>query len=269
MIFRSSVLRALPSLSFASITTKLKSTRVLQGVTAGLCGTLMVGVADATRTHHFTHVSHHHRAVAHRALRAQTTASAQNASGLLTPPAANLEVVYPAVSMGTIAAVAAQPPASTRYELRLHHTHTNEDIDIIYRVGNEYIPSAIAQLNYFLRDHRTQDVSHYDPREFDLLHTLTASLGKPNGIIDIVCGYRTPWSNNFLRTRSASTGVAKNSQHMQAKAIDIRIPGITTSHLRDVALSLRGGGVGYYPISQFVHVDVGPVRQWSFGGRGE
>ncbi len=66
-----------------------------------------------------------------------------------------------------------------------------------------------------------------------------------------------------------STGVAKNSQHMQAKAIDIRVPGVDTSRLRDIALSLHGGGVGYYPISQFVHVDVGPVRQWTFAGSGD
>ena len=72
-----------------------------------------------------------------------------------------------------------------------------------------------------------------------------------------------------LHTRSSVTGVAKNSQHMQAKAIDIRIPGVATKALRDAALSLHEGGVGYYPISQFVHVDVGPVRQWAFAGRGE
>ena len=258
--------RALPSLSLASLSTKLKASRVLQGVTLCVCGTLAAGVADATRLHHF---SYRHRSVLRHTLRSQDTASAQNASGLLPAPAANLEAVYPAVSMGTLAATAAQPNDARRYELRLHHLHTGEDIDVVYRVGNQYIPSAIARLNYFLRDHRTQDVSHYDPREFDLLHTVLASVGQPSGVIDIVCGYRTPWSNNFLRTRSAVTGVAKNSQHMQAKAIDVRIPGVTTSHLRDIALSLRGGGVGYYPVSEFVHLDVGPVRQWSFGGRGE
>ena len=172
-------------------------------------------------------------------------------------------------SLASVASGATQADSAARYELRLHHLHTGEDIDVVYRIGNQYIPSAIARLNYFLRDHRTQDASHYDVREFDLLHTLLASLGKPNDVIDIVCGYRTPWSNNFLRTRAAVTGVAKNSQHTQAKAIDIRIPGVSTSHLRDVALSLHEGGVGYYPISQFVHVDVGPIRQWSFGGRGE
>lgn len=155
------------------------------------------------------------------------------------------------------------------YELRLHHLHTGEDIDVVYRVGNTYIPSALTQLNHFLRDHRTQESSHYDPREFDVLHNVLATLGRQNSVIDVVCGYRTPWSNNFLRTRSASTGVAQHSQHMLAKAIDIRIPGVATSRLRDAAMSLGAGGVGYYPVSQFVHVDVGPVRHWSFGGRGD
>ncbi len=159
--------------------------------------------------------------------------------------------------------------AGQTYELRLHHLHTGEDIDVVYRVGNQYIPSAVAQLDHFLRDHRTQDIGHYDPREFDVLHETLARLGRQNSVIDVVCGYRTPWSNNFLRTRAAVTGVAQHSQHMLAKAIDIRVPGVSTSRLRDAAMSLGAGGVGYYPISQFVHVDVGPVRHWSFGGPGE
>jgi uncharacterized protein YcbK (DUF882 family) len=157
--------------------------------------------------------------------------------------------------------------AGEQYHLRLHHLHTGEDIDVVYRVGDEYQPEGIARLDHFLRDHRTDTESHYDPKEFDLLHALMQRLGRPNGVIDIVCGYRTPWSNNFLRTRSAHTGVAEHSQHMEAKAIDIRVPGVTTTRLRDTALSLHEGGVGYYPVSQFVHVDVGPVREWSFGGR--
>jgi len=158
------------------------------------------------------------------------------------------------------------PEDGTKYELKLHHLHTGESIDVVYRIGDTYLPSAMAELNHFLRDHRTEDESHYDPKEFDLLHNVLARLGKTAGTIDVVCGYRTPWSNNFLRTRSADTGVAEHSQHMLAKAIDIRVPGVTTSRLRDAALSLAAGGVGYYPVSQFVHVDVGPVRQWSFGG---
>jgi len=160
------------------------------------------------------------------------------------------------------------PEDGTKYELKLHHLHTGESIDVVYRIGDTYIPSAMAELNHFLRDHRTDDESHYDPKEFDLLHNVLARLGRSSGVIDIVCGYRTPWSNEFLRTRSEDTGVAEHSQHMLAKAIDIRVPGVTTSRLRDAALSLDAGGVGYYPISQFVHVDVGPVRQWSFGGGG-
>lgn len=153
-----------------------------------------------------------------------------------------------------------------RYQLHLHHLHTGENLDITYRIGNTYLPDAMSQLNHFLRDHRTQDEANYDPREFDVLHSVLAKLGRTNSVIDIICGYRTPESNNYLRTRSAETGVAEHSQHMQSKAIDIRVPGVQTAALRDAALSLGAGGVGYYPVSQFVHVDVGPVREWQFGG---
>jgi len=163
----------------------------------------------------------------------------------------------------------AVPVEGAKYELRLRHLHTGETLNVVYRIGNTYLPEAIAKLNHFLRDHRTEDQSRYDPREFDVLHNVLTRLGKPNGEIDVVCGYRTPWSNNFLRNLGPNTGVAKNSQHVQAKAIDIRVPGVRTRNLRDAALSLQAGGVGYYPLSQFVHVDVGPVRQWTFGGRGE
>ena len=153
-----------------------------------------------------------------------------------------------------------------RYVLHLHHLHTGEDLDVVYRIGNLYLPDAVEKLNLFLRDHRTQDEANYDPSEFDLLHSIMANLGRANGVIDIVCGYRTPESNHYLRTRSESTGVAEHSQHMLSKAIDIRVPGVSTLALRNTALALGMGGVGYYPVSQFVHVDVGPVREWQFGG---
>jgi uncharacterized protein YcbK (DUF882 family) len=164
----------------------------------------------------------------------------------------------------TPSASATSSTSPQEFHLRMHHLHTGEDIDVVYRIGDTYIPQALDQLNHFLRDHRTEDVSSYDPKEFDVLHALMTSLGRPDGMIDVVCGYRTPWSNNFLRTRSAETGVAEHSQHMLAKAIDIRVPGISTIALRNAALALHAGGVGFYPISQFVHVDVGPVRTWSF-----
>jgi uncharacterized protein YcbK (DUF882 family) len=155
------------------------------------------------------------------------------------------------------------------YVLRLRHLHTGEALNVVYRQGADYSAEGIAKLNSFLRDHRTMDTANYDPAEFDLLHKLMTKLGRPDGEIDIVCGYRTPATNHMLRTRAAFTGVAEHSQHMLSKAIDIRVPGISTRALRDAALSLGLGGVGYYPISQFVHVDVGPVRQWSFGGGGD
>lgn len=152
-----------------------------------------------------------------------------------------------------------------RYSLHLYQLHTGESLDVVYRIGDTYIPEALDKLNYLLRDYRTDTVKTYDPKEFDVLHALMAKLRRPNGVIDIVCGYRTPETNHFLRTRAASTGVAEHSQHMAAKAIDIRVPGVSTTRLRNAALSLHEGGVGYYPTSHFVHVDVGPVRTWSYG----
>jgi uncharacterized protein YcbK (DUF882 family) len=146
------------------------------------------------------------------------------------------------------------------HRLRLFHTHTNEHLDIVFRHGDTYDPVAVESLEHFLRDHRTGTVHHFDPRLFDLLSDLSTSLGRSDGEIDVVCGYRTPSSNNFLRGRSSA--VAKNSLHMQAMAIDIRMPGVSTTALRDAALSLHRGGVGYYAREQFIHVDVGRVRRW-------
>ena len=146
------------------------------------------------------------------------------------------------------------------YRLHLYHLHTGERIDVMYRVGDQYLPDGVAELDHFLRDHRTGDVKDYDVKEFDLLHDLLVKLGHPDGEIDIVCGYRTPWSNNYLRQHGH--GVAEHSQHMEAKAIDIRIPGVSSAEVRDAALSMGRGGVGYYAQSNFVHVDVGRVRRW-------
>jgi uncharacterized protein YcbK (DUF882 family) len=188
---------------------------------------------------------------------------------LLASPSARASSSHPDTASAAVpsatAASSAMPALSGQiYRLRLHHLHTGEDIDIVYRIGNTYLPDALERLNHFLRDHRTEDVRAYDPHEFDVLHSILTSLHRPNSVIDIVCGYRTPWSNNFLRTRSESTGVAEHSQHMLAKAIDIRIPGVSTVTLRNAALALHAGGVGFYPVSQFVHVDVGPVRTWQY-----
>lgn len=154
---------------------------------------------------------------------------------------------------------------SDEFRLRLDNLHTGESLNIVYRIGDTYIPEALEKLDYFLRDHNTQDVVSYDPREFDVLHDVLARLHRSNGVIDIVCGYRTPETNEALREASPHSGVAEHSQHMEGHAIDIRVPGVSTARLRNAALSLHAGGVGYYPVSHFVHVDVGPVRQWTFG----
>jgi uncharacterized protein YcbK (DUF882 family) len=146
------------------------------------------------------------------------------------------------------------------YRLRLFHTHTGERLNIVYRDVDKYDEDALARLNRYLRDHRTGEIHEYDPRVFDLLRDLTVALGNPDLEIHVVCGYRTPWSNEFLRTHGH--GVARHSLHMQAMAIDIRVPGIPTVQLRDAALALHRGGVGYYAASDFVHVDVGRVRHW-------
>ena len=161
-----------------------------------------------------------------------------------------------------------EPVLHTRahiYRLRMHHLHTGESIDVAYRRNDDELPGGMDMLDHFLRDHRTNEDADYPVEEFDLLHALMEKLHKPNGVIEIVCGYRSEASNEYLRGLSAETGVAEHSQHVLSRAIDIRVPGVSTAKLRDAALSLEMGGVGYYPRSGFVHVDVGPVRQWQYG----
>lgn len=161
-----------------------------------------------------------------------------------------------AVPRGMVGSTAGDSP----YRLRFFHTHTGERPDVVYRHDDQYDPEAEARINEYLRDYRTGDTHEYDPRLLDLLHDLLISLGRPGAQIDVVCGYRTPRTNEYLRTHGH--GVARHSLHMQAMAIDIRVPGVSTTALRDAALRLHRGGVGYYEKSAFVHVDVGRVRRW-------
>ena len=163
------------------------------------------------------------------------------------------------VSVQPAPTCAAEAPLR-EYRLRLFHTHTKERIDIVYRRGDAYLQDAVNRLDQFLRDHRTGEVRQLDERLFDLLHDLAESVGRADAEINIICGYRTPWSNEFLRR--TTSGVASHSLHLEGEAVDIRIPGVPTAELRDAALALHRGGVGFYPKSQFVHVDVGRVRRW-------
>jgi len=173
-----------------------------------------------------------------------------------------ITVAVSAISFSPSSAESTLDQPLATYRLRLYETHINERMDIIYRRGDTYVPSAVAELDHFLRDHRTGTEYQLNPELFDLLHDVAAATGRPNAEIDIVCGYRTPRSNAFLR--STTGGVAEHSLHVEGEAIDIRIPGVPTSRLRDFALRLHRGGVGYYPVSNFVHVDVGRVRQWEY-----
>lgn len=171
----------------------------------------------------------------------------------------NLALVVLAGLAGVVVPAHAQTP-SEEHRLRLYHTHTQEHLDVVYKRGAAYLSQALSTLDTFLRDHRTGDIHHFDTRLFDLLSDLSAASGRPDTEISVICGYRTPWSNEFLRMNT--TGVARNSLHMEAEAIDIRLPGVKTTRLRDVALALGRGGVGYYVGSDFIHVDLGRVRRW-------
>lgn len=162
------------------------------------------------------------------------------------------------------------PEEGQKYELRLAQ-RGGEAIDVVYRVGNTYIPEALDKLSNFLHDSHNDEVKSYDPRTFDVLHTMLAKLNRSTSAIEILSGYRTKATNDALRA-SGTTNAAEHSQHIEGKAIDIRVPGVAASELRDAALSLNAGGVGYYPAGQFVHVDTGPVREWVYaphkGSRG-
>lgn len=144
--------------------------------------------------------------------------------------------------------------------LMLDHTHTRERIALVYAVGDRYVPEALSSLNHFLRDHYAGDVGLIDPQLFDLLHAVKRALGIDQSF-QVISGYRCPTTNARLRDTRGG-GVAKHSLHMEGKAIDVRLPGVPLAELRDAALSLRAGGVGFYPQQQFVHIDTGRVRSW-------
>ena len=144
--------------------------------------------------------------------------------------------------------------------LSLFNTHTGERLKkVVYWEQGIYLPDALQDINYVLRDHRTDEIHAIDPKTIDLMAAISRRIGA-NRPFEIISGYRSPETNRLLR--SLSRGVAKNSYHMQGKAVDLRLPGVPLKTLRKAALELRMGGVGYYPKSDFVHVDTGGVRTW-------
>jgi uncharacterized protein YcbK (DUF882 family) len=143
--------------------------------------------------------------------------------------------------------------------LAFHNTHTGENLDLVYWANNTYEPDALRAINHFLRDFRTGDVHPIDPKLLDVLVAVRYRLDTSSPF-HVISGYRSPATNAMLRSKSE--GVAKGSLHMQGQAIDVRVPERHLSDLREAALSLRDGGVGYYPGSDFVHIDTGRVRHW-------
>ncbi len=148
---------------------------------------------------------------------------------------------------------------NSTWKIAFRHAHTGESFSGVYRVGDKYLPEAFERLNYVLRDFRTEEVFPMDPHVIDILSIIHRKTGA-NVPFQALSGYRSPKTNAMLGKRTR--GVASNSFHMYGQAIDVRIPEYSTRKLRNAAKSLEAGGVGYYPRSNFVHVDTGSVRTW-------
>lgn len=143
--------------------------------------------------------------------------------------------------------------------LAMNNLNTGELLESCYFNGKEYVDGELQKLNQFCRDHRRNEVHKMDKGLFDQLSQIQKLIGRESEVI-VISGYRSPATNASLR--KGSSRVAKKSLHMQGKAIDFRLDGVKLSTVRDAALSLKAGGVGYYPGSNFVHIDTGPVRSW-------
>jgi uncharacterized protein YcbK (DUF882 family) len=174
--------------------------------------------------------------------------------------AAAAAALVPARARGAVAAD--KSPKSVERVLSFFNTHTGERLRTAYCCGGAYQPEALKEIDHILRDFRANEIKPIDPKLLDLLHELGGTL-ETDQPFHIISGYRSPHTNVMLQARGgAQTGVASRSLHMVGKAIDIRVPGVKLDHLRGAARSLKLGGVGYYPSSNFVHVDTGRVRYW-------
>ena len=144
--------------------------------------------------------------------------------------------------------------------LSLYNPNTKENFDGVYWRNGSYIAEALEDINYLLRDTRTDAIKQIDKNLLDLIFSISIKL-KPQKALHVICGYRTSRTNALLLKRNKK--VAKNSYHIKGQAVDIRLPGLQTSELRRVAYELGQGGIGYYRRQRFVHIDVGPVRYWN------
>ena len=180
--------------------------------------------------------------------------NARKAKNLLIPALLGVMLTaYASISQGITGA--------SERELSFYHTHTGKRLNVVYWQDGEYVDSALDRINAFLSDFRTGDRVEMDPALLDVIYDVRESLGS-DGTYQIISAYRSPATNEMLRSRSASSGVARKSQHVLGKAIDVRLEGVDTAVLRDAAIRLQRGGVGYYEASDFVHMDTGRVRRW-------
>jgi uncharacterized protein YcbK (DUF882 family) len=143
--------------------------------------------------------------------------------------------------------------------LDMYNSHTGESLHTVYWANGRYLPSSLRETNYLLRDHHNDEVTDIDPELLDLLYHISTVL-EAYEPIQVMSAYRSPATNSMLRL--LRRGVAEHSWHTYGKAVDIRLPGTSARVVRQVAVALGGGGVGYYPWSNYVHIDTGPVRYW-------
>lgn len=194
--------------------------------------------------------------------------------GIITTPASRLPATTSTASvsrrdflrLGTGLAVGLLCPAAAaslrvqpERSLAFYNTHTGESLQTVYWAAGEYLEDGLREINTVLRDHRADETYPMDRNLLDLLTALQAEVDCRNAY-HVISGYRSPATNASLRGKSS--GVARRSYHMQGKAIDIRLSGCALADLHKAALDLKAGGVGSYAASDFIHVDVGPVRRW-------
>lgn len=173
------------------------------------------------------------------------------------PPA--LAQAAPTPQPAPAAPAVLRPTQAQIRRVALHNLHTGDKLAAVYWEDGRYVPDALAEAQRVLRDWRNGEEHFMDPKLFDVMHGISAQL-ETDAPFQIISGYRSPGTNAMLHDRSA--GVATHSQHMEGKASDVRIQGVELANLHKAAKSLRAGGVGYYPVSNFVHIDVARVRSW-------
>jgi len=172
---------------------------------------------------------------------------------------ATRRMVLAGAGAGLITAAMPAVAATRPDRLSLHNLHTDETLDVVFRNGDRYDAGALAALDHILRDWRQDEVLPLDPKLYDMMAAIAARVGQPPRF-GIISGYRSPKTNAMLRSNGG--GAAKRSLHMVGRAIDLRLEGTRLTTLRDAAIAVGRGGVGFYPRSNFVHIDTGNVRSW-------